>query len=134
MFAAFGSYPEVQQEQVKHVQNSYLHHALQVAGNLGITSERGLALCFDICVQNGGISPGAMNEIDQQRIGSTSEAGLRVIVANAVANNALPQWREDVRTRKLTVATGKGTVHGHNYELENWGLSDQYPAPELSKP
>jgi peptidoglycan hydrolase-like protein with peptidoglycan-binding domain len=133
MFAAFGSYAEVQQEQVKHVQNNYLNHAIQVANNLGFSSELGLALCFDICVQNGSIAPGAMNEINQQRTGSTSEADLRVIVANAVATASLPQWREDVHIRKLTVATGKGTVHGHNYTLDGWGLSDQYPAAEIGR-
>jgi hypothetical protein len=59
---------------------------------------------------------------------------LRVIVANAVADAAQPTWREDVRTRKLAIANGKGTVHGHDYVLENWGLCDQYLAAELASP
>ena len=57
---------------------------------------------------------------------------LRVIVANAVADASQPTWREDVLGRKLTIATGKGTVHGRDYVLENWGLSDEYPAAELA--
>jgi peptidoglycan hydrolase-like protein with peptidoglycan-binding domain len=132
MFAAFGAYAEVQQEQVKHVQADYLSHAIQIAHKLGFSSELGLALCFDICVQNGGIKSEAMNEISQKLTQTTSEAELRVIVANAVADVAQPTWREDVRTRKLAIATGEGAVHGHNYVLENWGLSDQYPAAELA--
>jgi len=132
MFAAFGSYAEVQQEQVKHVQTDYLSHAIQTAKKLGFSSELGLALCFDICVQNGSITSAAMNEISQKRTGATSEAEFRAIVANAVADASQPTWREDVRTRKLTIANGKGTVHGHDYLLENWGLSDQHPAAELA--
>ena len=132
MFAAFGSYPEVQQEQVKHVQTDYLSRAIQTAKKLGFTSELGLALCFDICVQNGSVTSAAMNEINQRTTGSTSEGELRVVVANAVADAAQPTWREDVRTRKLTIANGEGTIHGHNYLLENWGLSSQFPAAELA--
>jgi hypothetical protein len=134
MFAAFGSCAEVQQEQVKHVQTDYLSHAIQIANRVGFSSELGLALCFDICVQNGSITPNAMNEISQKRTDTTSEAELRVIVANAVADAAQPTWREDVRTRKLAIANGKGTVHGHDYVLENWGLCDQYLAAELASP
>ena len=74
MFAAFGSYAEVQQEQVKHVQTDYLSHAIRTANKLGFSSELGLALCFDICVQNGSITSAAMNEISQKRTGATSEA------------------------------------------------------------
>jgi len=132
MFAAFGSYAEAQQEQVKHVQTDYLSRAIQTAKKLGFTSELGLALCFDICVQNGSVTSAAMNEINQRITGSTSEGALRVVVANAVADAAQPTWREDVRTRKLTIANGEGTIHGHNYLLENWGLSSQFPAAELA--
>jgi hypothetical protein len=122
----------VQQEQMKQVRSDYLSHAIQTATKLRLSSELGLALCFDICVQNGSITPNAMNEISQKRTDTTSEAELRVIVANAVADAAQPTWREDVRSRKLTIANGRGTVHGHDYVLENWGLSDQHPAAELA--
>ncbi len=45
------------------------------------------------------------------------EARLR-IVANRRAEASNPRWVEDVRTRKLTIARGKGTVHGMQYDLE----------------
>lgn len=48
----------------------------------------------------------------------------RVIVANAVANQSRPQFREDVQARKLTIATGAGAVHGATFVLRNWGLTD----------
>ncbi len=41
------------------------------------------------------------------------------IVANRRAEAANPQWIEDVRTRKLCIANGEGTVHGRFYNLED---------------
>ncbi|HYL12783.1 MAG TPA: hypothetical protein VEV41_07095 [Terriglobales bacterium] len=36
-----------------------------------------------------------------------------------------------MRRRKLTIANGQGTVHGHTYVLENWGLSAQQQAVQV---
>ena len=55
---------------------------------------------------------------------SPSEVELRQIIANAVADASLPAFREDVRSRKMTIATGQGTVHGASYDLSNWGLGE----------
>ncbi|HKW35255.1 MAG TPA: peptidoglycan-binding protein [Candidatus Acidoferrum sp.] len=132
MFQAFGSLPEVQQEQIRHVQSDYMSPAATTAKNLGFTTELGLALCFDIHVQNGGIKPAAMNQIRAAQTPGMSELELRVVAANAVADFASPRWRDDVRKRKLTVATGQGVVHGHNYVLPNWGLAGDCNVPELT--
>ena len=131
-FRKFGSFPKVQLEQIRRVQLDYLSPAIATAKRMAFRSELGLALCFDIHVQNGGIKSAAMNQIEQQRASGMKEAQLRSIVANAVADCAKPKWRDDVRRRKLTVATGQGTVHGHAYILDNWGLSDSIPAAELA--
>jgi len=131
MFAAFGSHPEVQAEQMKHVQSDYMLPAIQTAKSLGFTSELGLALCFDIQVQNGGIKNVAMQEIQQNRTPDIAEGDLRVLVANAVADSAKPRWIDDVRARKLAIATGQGTVHGHLFIVQNCGLSGDFDAPEL---
>jgi peptidoglycan hydrolase-like protein with peptidoglycan-binding domain len=130
MFATFGSLPEVQAEQIKHVQKDYLGPAVTTARRLGFSGELGLALCFDIHVQNGGIKPAVFKAL-QPQIGKP-EPELRKAVANAVADSARAAWRDDVRRRKLTVATGQGSVHGHNYNLENWGLSGAFMANELA--
>jgi hypothetical protein len=53
----------------------------------------------------------------------TTEQELRVIVANAVAD-ASASFKEDVRSRKLTVATGTGKVYGETFILSNWGLDE----------
>jgi len=132
MFATFGSFTEVQAEQIKHVQADYLTPAIKTATRLGFTSELGLALCFDIHVQTGGIKPAVMKSLQQQFQSTTAEPDRRKLVANAVADSASAKWKEDVRRRKLTVATGTGTVHGHQYELTNWGLSGDQSAAELT--
>lgn len=131
MFAAFGAIPEVQAEQLKHVQNDYLNPAIATARKLGFTSELGLALCFDIHVQNGGIKAATMAQVLPQ-IQQLGEDDARTIVANACADSARTQFQSDVRSRKLTIATGAGNVHGRNYVLENWGLSAAFQADELA--
>ena len=85
----------------------------------------GRALAFDIHVQNGGIKKIARKEIDSALEESTitTEQELRVIVANAAAD-ASASFGEDVRARKLTIATGTGKVHGETFILRNWGLDE----------
>jgi hypothetical protein len=131
MFATFGSFPEVQHQQVKHVHNDYMTPAMKTAASLGLTSELGVALCFDIHVQNGGIKHTAREQIEKECQPKMNEGELRMIVAKAVADWANPAWSDDVRRRKLTIATGKGTVHGHTYVLENWGLSAEQQAVQV---
>ena len=58
-----------------------------------------------------------MREFDQLSEEDGEEAWLRII-ANRRAEASRPRWIEDVRTRKLTIATGRGTVHGMHYELD----------------
>lgn len=132
MFATFGSFPEVQAEQIKHVQADYLSPAIKTATRLGFTTELGLALCFDIHVQTGGIKSAVMKTLQQQFQSVSVEPDRRKLVANAVADSASAKWKEDVRRRKLTVATGSGTVHGHQYQLTNWGLSGDQSAAEIT--
>ena len=132
MFAVFGAAPEVQAEQLKRAHDKYMQPAVHTAGKLGFTSELGLALCFDIHVQNGGIKSTTMAEIAPQLPG-LQEADARALVANAVADSARLQYREDVRSRKLTIATGSGSVHGHPYVLADWGLDGAFAADELAR-
>lgn len=133
MFATFGSFPGVQQKQLKHVKEGYLNPAVETAKKLGLTSELGLALCFDAHVQNGGIKPAALKSLLLQSKAHLAELELRMLIANAVADSARAAWREDVRQRKQTIATGQGNVHGHVFVLENWGLSGQLAAQELAQ-
>lgn len=121
-FKRLGSMPEVQAIQRRVAYDFYMKPARKTAKALGLTTELGLALCFDVHVQNGGIKAAAMDAV--KRSGARTEGALRQAIANAVADNALPQWREDVRKRKLAIATGAGIVHGMSLKLADWGLDD----------
>lgn len=123
-FAKLGQSSLGQQLQQQHVDADYFQPALHTAKAYGLTSELGTALCFDIHVQDGGISSAAGAQVRAQTTPGMAERDVRVLIANAVADHANAAWREDVRTRKLTVATGEGTVHGVHYVLKNWGLAD----------
>jgi len=124
-FRRFGDFPEVQAVQLEHVQG-YLNPARSDARALGLKSELGLALCFDIHVQMGSISTTAMRQIkaSQAAHGIGDERELRVIIAHAVADSASARFRSDVLSRKLALATGVGVVHGATYVLRNWGLGE----------
>ncbi len=131
MLAEFGKIPEVQAEQIRQVRVDYLEPAIRTARKLRFTSELGLALCFDFHVQNGGLRTEVWSSIEREVSDGMSEVERRRIVANAVAA-AAGKWGGDVRVRKLTIANGEGTVHGHHYVLENWGLSGEVAASELA--
>ncbi len=130
-FRKLGEQPAVQQLQLSAVDRNYFQPALLTASRFNLNAELGIALAFDIHVQNGGISAAAAQQIQQTMADHPSdrEQDLRVAIANAVADNATNvRFREDVRQRKMTVATGSGQVHGGMFVLRNWGLSD-LPVP-----
>jgi peptidoglycan hydrolase-like protein with peptidoglycan-binding domain len=124
-FKAFGEIDEVQKLQLQLADQDYGQPALQTASELGLQSELGRALAFDIHVQNGGIKPSARKEIETvlEETPIATEQELRVIIANAVADKST-SYKEDVRSRKLAIATGTGKVHGDTYVLSNWGLDE----------
>ena len=116
----------VQQLQLAIVDKDYFEPALLTASRFNLNTELGIALAFDIHVQNGSIPAAAAQQIQETLAGhpSDSEQDLRIAIANAVADSAVEAFREDVRQRKLTVATGSGQVHGGTYVLRNWGLAE----------
>src|SRR5207253_8685255 len=110
-FKALGEAPEVQEIENTHAQH-YWEAGLHFANAFTLQSERGLALCFDIAVQNR-VTDGMITEV-QQKIGSgaVSEPEKMQIIAHVVADHANPIYYNDVLKRKMTFATGQGTVHG----------------------
>jgi peptidoglycan hydrolase-like protein with peptidoglycan-binding domain len=124
-FKAFGESGKVQALQLKLAHEDYGQPALETAADLGLKTELGRALAFDIHVQNGGIKARARKEIDAalEQTPPATEQELRVIIGNAVAD-ASTSFKEDVRARKLTIATGTGKVHGETFVLSRWGLDE----------
>jgi hypothetical protein len=122
-FQRFGSFPEVQAEQRARVHHDYFMPALRTAAALRLSSELGIALCFDIHVQNGSVSAGTRDAI-ARATPSAPELTIREALANAVADRAKPQFQDDVRARKMAIARGQGVVHGRRVVLATWGLDD----------
>ena len=125
-FAKLGSFNEVQAIQLRGI-DRYWGIAIRDAQRFELESELGVALCFDIAVQNGGIDFQTEETSIRRRLAQDppdSEAGKRVLIADVVAENSKPKYVEDVRSRKRTIATGEGFVHGARYNLSFWGLED----------
>lgn len=104
---------------------SYYKRAIRLCKDYGLQTERGRALMFDICVQNGSISDRVrtvifadFNKLGQALTREEAEVERMRIVANRRAEASNPRFVEDVRRRKLCIAEGKGVVHGTKYNLE----------------
>ncbi len=112
----------MQETQLRHVRIDYFQPALATATKLHLKTELGVALAFDIHVQNGGVKADIVTDL----LGRTfaSELDLRVALANAVADSSEPEFQQDVHSRKITIAQGNGTVHGGSFVLKNWGLDE----------
>lgn len=124
-FLALGDMPQARAEQMLRV-GDYWKRAERDFADLGLATERGLALCFDIAVQNGGVSKAEKDDIawELSRRPGLAERDRLAVIGNVVADNGSPTWREVVRGRKLAIATGTGTVNGAGYDLRCWGLED----------
>jgi len=54
------------------------------------------------------------------------ERDLLKVIANAIADTSTNN-AEDIRSRKMAIVNGNGTVHGSMFYLDkNYGLSDNY--------
>jgi len=121
-FRAFGEHPDVQALQIQTARERWWNAALADARELGLFSELGVALCFDIHLRRLSASvPGP------SAAPFAPERDRRIAVAKASAAAARPAVRNDVRARNLAIARGEGTVHGIHYALRSWGL-DESPA------
>ncbi len=87
------------------------------ASQLGLKSDRGVALCFDCGVQNGEVRPLAMHHVLDIALPEWGEAERMRAIAEAVAMGSDPRWRDDVLRRKQVIANGAGKVHGIVYDL-----------------
>jgi hypothetical protein len=122
-FARLGDEPIVKRLQMQRAYDKYFVPCARSALRLGLRSEIGIELAFDVHVQNGSFKPDAF-ALAAALPASTPEIERRRRLANAVADSANPRWVEDVRERKLALANGQGSVHGRAYSLANWGLTE----------
>lgn len=125
-FEKLGTFPEVQAVQLQRV-TKYWNIAVRDSERFRLETEMGIALCFDIAVQNGGIDFGK----EERRIGQwldrnpgATDRDRRVLIADVVAENSRPKYVEDVRQRKRAIATGEGDVHRAKYAMRYWGIAE----------
>lgn len=119
-FKELGSRQACQQIQMERAHGLY-DAAVQLVKDYGLNSKRAVALMFDIKVQNGSISAVTEQQIREDFTAlpqTEGETARLCIVANRRAEASNPRWTEDVRSRKLTIATGRGSVHGMHYVLD----------------
>lgn len=135
MFKALGRTDEYQRIELDAANDLY-KSAVRLCADYKLWSERGVALMFDIKVQNGSINNNVRNLIlaDFQNLPvgmgeEENETEKLRIVANRRAEAAKARWVEDVRARKLCIANGSGSVHGIGYDLEEqYGIGLRKPA------
>jgi hypothetical protein len=126
MFMVLGATKECQETMARAAQK-YIDDAWEAFDAFDFMTERAYALMFDIMVQNGSISSKVRKQV------SSGVAALsKEIVANPFklevekmklvtkyrAEASKKAFVEDVRSRKMAIALGKGTVHGLKVDLE----------------
>jgi hypothetical protein len=124
LLKSLGRTPEFQAIQIRHA--THIHgRSLELCAAYELTTERATALMFDIMVQNGSISPLVRAQIEKDFATLSlpgdpleAEVARMRIIANRRAAACRPEFIEEVRRRKLTIAEGQGVVHGIPYDLE----------------
>ena len=124
-FEALGDFPEVQALQMQRVER-YWAIAVRDFEMFELKTERGMALCFDVAVQNGGVDATERDDVawEEDKKPGLAERDRLVLIGTVVADHSLAKWREAVRRRKLAIATGEGMVNGSGYALRGWGIED----------
>ncbi len=105
--------------------NILYQRAFRLAGEYELTTERGVALMFDIITQNGSVDKnGSGRRIREDYLKLPSyltedekQVEKMTIIANRRSEVSKPAYIKDVKARKLTIATGEGKVHSKNYNL-----------------
>ena len=122
-FARLGDEPKVKFRQIEQAYQKYFVPAAASARALGLTSELGVALAFDVHVQNGRFKPSVKAKAAQWPA-NLPEPNRRRDLANWVDDASTNvRFREDVRARKMCIARGSGPVRGLNVNLPSWGLA-----------
>jgi Glycosyl hydrolase family 46/Putative peptidoglycan binding domain len=123
-FARLGDEPVIKRIQMQRAYDRYFVPCAAAAAQLKLQSELGVLLAFDVYVQNGGFKPDAIAQAGALPAG-TPESVRREKLAESVAQSARPKYRADVLSRKKTIASGQGIVHGAPYTLSSWGLGEE---------
>ena len=125
-FSDLGKQREVQRIQIERAREKYWTQiALRDVGDLGLTEELDLLLLFDVAVQDGGMrSKGRLDAARGLITGAMSALDRRRTIAQVVGDSIGGAFRNDVLSRKMCIAAGRGVVHSSRYSLDAWGFLD----------
>jgi peptidoglycan hydrolase-like protein with peptidoglycan-binding domain len=134
-FRRIGQFPEARRAQLERAFTIYWkaaqHHIADFMTGKPVV-DQDAALLFDVAVQNSV----SQNERSKLTNAASTIAGgepLREAFATIIADGSSPRFRKDVLARKMTYATGRGFVHGSEYQLSDWGLTGtQVSAQQLA--
>ncbi len=119
MFTELGKNAHCQSYQ-EEAAKEYVNRAKSLAKSYGITTDRGLALMFDIAVQSWSIRD-PKNLIKDAIKKGTSEKDLLALIAKVSAGSD-----KDKLARRTAIVTGKGNVHSTSFDLDgDYKLTDK---------
>lgn len=123
-FEMLGNLPEIRAIQDEIARTVYWARAVSDMQQFGKLTEADAALFFDTAVQNGGVNSTKAQSIQQALAANPGAAGRDRLnlIANAIADGSNPVFHDDVLSRRATIATGKGRVHGADYLIEDWSV------------
>jgi len=84
-----------------------------------------LGMLFDAAIQQGGASNATVAKVQAAKAGNPSitEMSLRSVLAKALRDQlSSSKWADDVFARRRAFISGRGKVHGVNYDLGYWGF------------
>lgn len=126
-FTALGKTDSARNAQHAIAQEVYWTRALTDMRTYGQMTERDAMMFFDTSVQNGGVNrekgDAILKALRRREAAGADEPTRLGFIADAIANKSDSKWREDVRSRRQTIAKGQGKVHYGDYLLETWGLA-----------
>ena len=136
-FQRLGQFPEARQAQIERAYNIYWKAAQKNVANFmpgKPVVDQDAGFWFDAAVQN------VLDQEEQSLLSASGKSGLtgqplRESFAGIISDGSAPKWRKDVLSRKMTYATGHGTVHGSEYQLSDWGITGTaISAAQLASP
>lgn len=126
-FESLGHRREVREIQDELARKVYWKKAVADLKKFGEPTESDAALFFDTAVQNGGVNAEKAVLIQKALSANPGAKGRNrlMLLATAIADGSNPKYRDDVFSRRSAIASGKGRVHGADYQIEDWMVDYQ---------
>jgi hypothetical protein len=126
-FEQLGNQQVAREVQDRVARDHYWQRAVSDTAEFGKPTELDAAIFFDTAVQSGGVNATKAVEIKAVLAAASPKISTRdrlVLMAPALATGVKQAYIEDVVSRRKTIASGRGTVHGAQYDVSCWGLDD----------